>query len=128
MALTVRFAGPKDIPGLTALDKKKPRRSVLTDSPTKVVIALDKNKVVGKALLHVVPWLNGKKRAILADIFVAKNYRHEGIGTKLVDFCVKEARKVADDIQIDRVDPTNKFALRIYKKKFPKKQLVYGSW
>jgi len=129
------FAAKKDYSELAVFCKnkeaRKPLKKILASKGVaRVAVAKSGNgEIVGKALLYVLPWTARKNssRAIIAEVFVREGYRNKGIATRLVKFCIKQAKKSACDVQIDRVEPQNKVAVRIYKKIFPKKKIVFST-
>ncbi len=129
------FATKKDYEQLAGFCKNKEARKPLKkilQSKRMARIAVAKlagGEIVGKALLYRLPWTARKNsnRAIIAEIFVKEKCRNKGIATGLVKFCIKQAKKSACDIQIDRVEPENKIAVRMYEKIFPRKKLVFST-
>lgn len=54
----------------------------------------DKDNVVGRAFLYLIyNDLHGKPYGLLEDVFVDEDYRGKGIGTKLVQVVIEEAKK-----------------------------------
>ncbi len=54
--------------------------------------AFDEEKIVGTASIHFVE-IYVCKKAMIDDVFVDKDYRHQGIGKKLMKVLLKEAKK-----------------------------------
>ncbi len=131
--ISIRFANEKDYKELCSFYKRKIGRSslknMLKQEYIKIAVAAINNRVIGKVLLYMLPWAAGKKknkRAILAELYVKREYRGQGIANKLIEFCVKHAKKYAEDIQGDRVEPENKISIKICRKIFPKEKLTFS--
>ena len=109
--LIVRRAGPRDLPGLIhlvagfrdLLGRERPTRSEIArrlerlqaDPTVTVGIAVTGTELLGYALQrrHFSLWAAGGA-AVLEDVFVAETARRHGIGRRLVEHAIGEARSV----------------------------------
>ena len=75
--------------------QKKALRKIILDLNIGIIlVARDDEKILGMInLLFTESTALGAKVAILEDMVVLANYRGEGIGSKLIDFAISEAKK-----------------------------------
>lgn len=63
-------------------------------SKSKKFLAWDNRKVIGRAYLYILENdLHDNPFGFIEDVFVEENYRGQGIGSRLVEEMIKEARK-----------------------------------
>ncbi len=132
--ITYRLANKHDYKGLIKFYKRQNSRRclrrILNEDSVRIAVAQIDDIIIGKALIYILPWTAGKKkdkRAIIAEVFVDKRYRGRGIATDLMKFCIKTVKNVAEDIQVDRVEPENKAAIRLYKNLLSKERVTFMS-
>jgi len=57
--------------------------------------AFDNNKVVGRAYLYLISnELHSNPYGLLEDVFVDENYRHQGIGSNLIQKVIEKAQEI----------------------------------
>lgn len=55
----------------------------------------NKNKEVGRAFLYLISnELHNKPYGLLEDVFVDENYRHQGIGSNLIQKVIEKAQEI----------------------------------
>lgn len=85
------------------LDQLSPGFKIFSDEDVKKIIAEPSNhlfvakdfkdtKIVGMVMIVIVNTLL-RRKALLEELVVDENYRENGIGKKLIDFAINQARK-----------------------------------
>ena len=99
--------------------QKKALRKIILDLNIGIIlVARDDEKILGMInLLFTESTALGAKVAILEDMVVLANYRGEGIGSKLIDFAISEAKKEGCKRITLLTDIENTKAQSFYQKK-----------
>ena len=108
---TIREASDKDIPVILELlydlGRSKPQKDsdidtfrklitkYLTDSDKQIlVVVLDDVKIIGMASMVFLPRLNRTTREMyIPELVVLEKYHNQGIGKKLINFCIALAKE-----------------------------------
>lgn len=94
-AIVYRPATPDDHPDITALSERHPDvgdvcLDYITTPDRKVLLARDRDQLVGIACVHQRPW---RHAANIDQVFVRPGYRRWGIATRLVGEAIAHARE-----------------------------------
>jgi len=132
MEVIYRFAVKEDMKKILALIKelaiyekagnavtnttKQLERDGFTEKLFKVIVAEYKQEIIGIAL-YFPRYSTWKGKCIhLDDIIVTKKYRRKGIGKKLIDLVIKDAKYFGAKLVIWEVLSWNTAAIDFYKK------------
>lgn len=73
----------------------KLNKEVKKDSYAVRITVTDKNKEIGRAWLYIIfNNLHKEPYGLVEDVFVDEKYRGKGVGTKLIQAVIKEAKKI----------------------------------
>ena len=83
------------------------------------LVAVDPNleinkNIVGQCTIENLDWETARHVATLG-ILIEKNYRNLGLGRKLIEYSIQEAKKISKKKLILTTLATNEYAIRLYK-------------
>jgi ribosomal protein S18 acetylase RimI-like enzyme len=96
--------------------EKEKIQTVISNPDTHILVALDKNKLVGMITLCCAPQIEGNIKAWIEDFIVDGSYQGQGIGTSLIQEAHKKAKKLGFKSTRLTSRPSRVVANEYYKK------------
>ncbi|KAJ3272403.1 hypothetical protein HDV01_005586 [Terramyces sp. JEL0728] len=90
-------------------------RYFLNNNP-ELSFTIRKDKLIGVIVCRLEPHRDTPKRGYIAMLAVDKEYRGQGLATKLVEQCIKEMIAMDADEIVLEAEISNKGALKLYEK------------
>lgn len=96
--------------------KKENIQAVISHPTTHILVAKDKNKIIGMITLCGNPQAEGNIKVWIEDFVVEEKYRRKGIGTALIQAAHKQAKQLGFISSALTSRPSRTIANKYYKK------------